>query len=188
LISSRVTSHGPSGPNAAALGLEVPLRDVVADAVAGDVVQRVLFGGDVASAGADHEGDLDLVVELRRALRDHHVVVGTDDAVGELVEQDRLGRDRRVGLLGVIDVVKADGDEVAHGADRRPEPHALRRQRQRVRVDGAQLVEAGRPEHVAGDVLDVGRQVAHGALRVDETGLLGAGRAKSDKLHCERSS
>ena len=38
-------------------------------------------------------------------------------------------------------------------------------------------------ERLAGDVLDVRRKIANGALGVDETGLLGAGRAKSNELH-----
>jgi len=72
--------------------------------------------------------------------------------------------------------------------DRRAQPRALRRQRQRVRIDGAQFVEAGGAQYIARDVLDVGRQVAHGTLGIDEAGLLGAGRTKSDKLHRGRSS
>ena len=55
--------------------------------------------------------------------------------------------------------------------------------RQRLGVELAQLVEAGRAERIAGDVLHVRRQIANGALGVDEAGLLGAGRAKSNKLH-----
>ena len=56
----------------------------------------------VARARADDEGELDLVVDLCRALRDHHVVVRADDAGRRLVEEDRLVRDRRAGLLGVV--------------------------------------------------------------------------------------
>ena len=137
----------------------------------------------VARALADHEGDLDLVVELERALGDHHVVVGTDDAVGELVEEDGLLGNLRAGLLGVVDVVEAHGDEVVHVADRGAQAHALRRRRQRLGVELAQLVEAGVAQRLAGDVLHVRRQIANDALGVDKAGLLGAGRAKSNKLH-----
>ena len=42
-----------------------------------------------------------------------------------------------------------------------------------------QLGECGRREHVAVDVLDVGRQVAEAAVGVDETGFLGAHRAEA---------
>src|SRR5204862_3062131 len=58
------------GPLSAALGLEVALRDVVADAVAGDDIERVLLR-QIARAAPDHDRDLAFVVELGRGLRDH---------------------------------------------------------------------------------------------------------------------
>ena len=64
-----------------------------------------------------------------------------------------------------------------------PEAHALRRGGQRLRIDLAQLLEARRRQRIAGDVLHVRGQIADDALRVDETRLLGAGRAKSNELH-----
>jgi hypothetical protein len=108
LISSRVTSQGPIGPKvsqplpfplAGALELEGALRDVVTDAIAGDVFDGV-FLLDIARALADHDRDFDFPVELGRVLRDHHVVVRPDDAVRRLRKQNRLGRDRLAGLGG----------------------------------------------------------------------------------------
>src|SRR6185295_4569960 len=89
------------GPLAAALLLELPLRHVVADAVAGDHVERVLLG-EVARARPDH--DRELVVELGRGLRDHGVVVCAHNAVRRLLEDDRVLRDRRARLGGVVGV------------------------------------------------------------------------------------
>src|SRR5262249_22247601 len=104
------------GPLAAALDLELPLGDVVADAIAGDGVERVLFR-QVARAAPDHDRDLALPVELGRALRDHGVVVRAAQRGRRLLEDDRLLRDRGAGLGRVVRIVEADRDEVAHAAD-----------------------------------------------------------------------
>ena len=47
----------------------------------------------------------------------------------------------------------------------------------------AQLVEHPIAQCVTGDVRNLGGEVANATLGVDHTGALGAGRAKSDKLH-----
>ena len=95
-ISSGVTSHGPSGPNvsadlalyplAGALHLEAALGNVVAQAVAGDVRQRVLLV-DIAGARADDEGDLNLPVHAVGVLRVHDVVVGTEMQLPSLLKR-----------------------------------------------------------------------------------------------------
>ncbi len=54
------------GPLAAALDLEEALGDVVADAVAGDMLQRIGFG-HIFGLGADDDGEFDFPVELGRA-------------------------------------------------------------------------------------------------------------------------
>ena len=64
-----------------------------------------------------------------------------------------------------------------------PSRTPLRRRRQRLGIELAQLVEAGGRQRIAGDVLDVRGEIANDALRVDEAWLLGAGRAKSNELH-----
>jgi len=51
------------GPLPLTFDLEIALGDVVADAVAGDMIERVGLG-DVFGAGADDGGDLDFPVEL----------------------------------------------------------------------------------------------------------------------------
>src|SRR5262245_41393456 len=56
-------------PLTAALELEMALREIVDDAVAGDVLQRAL-GLDVLGARADDDAELDLPVDLLGAPRD----------------------------------------------------------------------------------------------------------------------
>ena len=56
------------GPLTEPLDLEIALGDVVADAVAGDMIERVGLA-DIFGAGADDGGDLDFPVELGRAAR-----------------------------------------------------------------------------------------------------------------------
>src|SRR5713226_505244 len=63
------------GPLAQALDLKIALGDVVADGVAGDVVERVGLG-DVFGAAADDDGDFAFPIELGRAARLFHRVVG----------------------------------------------------------------------------------------------------------------
>ena len=142
--------------------------DVVADSVSGDVRERVFFF-DVAAALAHDESDFDFPIEFDRILRHHDVVVGADDAVGELVEQDRLGGDWHVGFGGVIGIVEADGDEVARliGVDAGADADAFGCGWQRCRVDLAELVEGGRRQRFARNVRDMGGQVADGARSVD---------------------
>src|SRR5438067_11577950 len=71
------------GPLPAALELKFTLGDVIDEAIAGDVLWRVVHR-DVARLGADHDAELDLVIGLFRALRDHHVVIGAADRGGRL--------------------------------------------------------------------------------------------------------
>jgi hypothetical protein len=46
---------------------------------------------------------------------------GTAQCRVGLDEENRFGRDRRTGFLGVIDIVQADGDEFRDAGDRRAE-------------------------------------------------------------------
>ncbi len=98
---------------------------------------------DVAGARTDDEGDLHLPVHVVGAHGIHDVVVGADDAVGRLAEQDRLLGDLLLGLLGVIGEVEPDRDEVARAGNWRSEPRARRRQRQRLGIETAQVIERG---------------------------------------------
>ena len=99
------------GPLAEPLDLEVALGNVVADGVAGDVVQCIRLG-DVFGATADDGGDFDFPVELGRAARLLDGVVGAGEGGVGFQEEDRLGRNRISGLLGMVDIVQPDGDEL----------------------------------------------------------------------------
>jgi hypothetical protein len=102
------------GPLAARLlDLICPLGHVVADRVAGHVVQRVGRGSQIPRPVADHDGELDLPVDLRRARRDADVVVRADDRVGVFEEQHRHFRWCVTGFGGVRGIVLPD---TQHGA------------------------------------------------------------------------
>src|SRR5262249_59318780 len=63
---------------AAALDLKTALGDIVGEAIAGDGLHRLVLG-EIARTAADHDAELDLVIELGRALRDHGVCVRPAD-------------------------------------------------------------------------------------------------------------
>jgi hypothetical protein len=65
------------------------------------------------------------------------VVIGADDAVRRLVEQDRLLGDRGAGLGGVIGEVEADRDEVADVPDAGADSRRALDERQRFRRSSA---------------------------------------------------
>jgi hypothetical protein len=73
------------------LDLKVALGYVVADAIAGNVIERVGLG-DVLCAGADDGGDLDLPVELGRAARLSIASFGT--------AQRGVGLEKKIGSVG----------------------------------------------------------------------------------------
>ena len=174
------------GPLAAALDLELALGHVVADGVAGDMGQRLGFV-DVAAALADDDGKLDLPVGLLRIARDHEVVIRAAEAARRLVEDDRLLRDRRAGLLGVVDVVQADGDEIADRGDRRSDARAPGDLRQALRID---LLDLGNRARAQRRLVDIGKnagEVADPAVLVEEAGLLAALGSVAQQFHCRFS-
>src|SRR6266446_4678224 len=67
------------GPLTAALDLVFALGNVVDDAIAGDVLCRVM-DGDIAGLATDDDAELDLVTGLLRTLGDDHVVIGAANA------------------------------------------------------------------------------------------------------------
>jgi hypothetical protein len=160
----------------------VPFGDVVADADAGDVGQRVLLR-DVRGAVADHEGELDLPVHLLGGLGQHHVVVRTDDAVRGLVEQDRLAGHPQARLGRVVGEVQPDADEVAHAAHARPEPRPFRRERQRGGVLSADALNRSGGQRLSGDVRHDAAEVANAALRIDQAGTFRAALSEPHQLH-----
>src|SRR3954466_3796157 len=170
------------GPLAAALGLEVAFRDVVANAITRDDIERVLLG-QVAPARTDHDCDLTLVIEFGRALRDHRVVVRSDDAVRRLLEDDGLLRDRRPGFGSVVGVIETDGHEVTRVADARAKPRASLHGRQLGQVGLLDFGEALGRERLARNVGHDLREVADLAVLVDDAWLFAAGRAEADELH-----
>ena len=159
---------------AAALDLEFALGDVVADAVAGDVVQRVVLldvAWRVVPMTTASSTSQSVFCEPRGM---HDVVVGADDAARRLVEDDRLGRDRRAGFGGVVGIVEADGDEFARladaGAQALPDGASgrllgsVRRMRSRSGRQASSAMSGTRP-----------RQIADLSVRVDEARLLVSG-------------
>ena len=112
-ISSGVTIHGPSGqnvsialqkektPRAHLAPLDVARGDVVEDDVAGDVVHRLLRAEPLAGLADDHR-ELELVVELLgQVLRIDDRLVGADDRV-DVLEEDDPRRD----LVRPVDVLR----------------------------------------------------------------------------------
>jgi hypothetical protein len=79
------------GPLTQALELEETLGHVVADGIAGDVIERVGLG-NVFCPGADDDGNFDFPIELGRAARLLDGVVGAAQAVIGLDEVDGFGR------------------------------------------------------------------------------------------------
>jgi hypothetical protein len=134
------------------------------------MVERVGLG-DVFGAGADDGGDFDFPVELGRAARLFDRVVRAAQLRVGLQEEDRLGRDRIAGFLGMVDIVQADRDEFRDAGDGAPNA--------RLAVDGGKLggVEAGelgqrgRRIGLAVEVLHMRGQVAQLARFIDQAGL-----------------
>ncbi len=108
-------------PLPAFLDLRCPLADVVANQVAGDVTECFGLRHPLAPL-ADHERELDLVVDRRVIRRHDHVVVGTIDRRRCFVEEDGFVRDGGVGFLGVVDVVEAHGHELGRPHYGRTDP------------------------------------------------------------------
>lgn len=131
------------GPLAAALLLEVAFGDVVADAIARDVVQRVGFR-DIFRAGADDGGDLDFPVQFGGFSRLLDCVIGAGKRGVGLQEKDRLGRNRVSRLLGVVAVIQPDRDEFGDAGDGRAESGLARNGGERGGVDRGQLFQRGR--------------------------------------------
>src|SRR6266699_3040958 len=174
------------GPLPQALDLKVALGDVVADAIAGDVIKRIGLG-DIFGAGPDDGGDLDFPVELGRAARLLNLVVGAAQRRVGLQEEDRFCGNRISGLLGMVDIVQANSDEFRDAGDGSAEP--------RLAIDGGKLggIEAGefgqrgRRIGLAIEVLHMIRQIAQLTRFIDQAGLFLADRTVTNKLHVDLS-
>ena len=172
------------GPLSAALDLEVALRDVVADRVACDMLQRVGFG-DVLGLGADNDCELHFPVQLGGFTRLFDSVVRSAQAGVGLEENDRLGRNRHAGFGGVVGVVQADGDEFGDVVDWCAEARIAVNQRQGGRIDRGDFGQTGGRQRFAVDILDQGRQVANAARTVEQSGLLLAHGAITNQFHSQ---
>ena len=169
-------------PRTAALQLERALGNVVDDAIAGDMRQRV-FLGDVAAGRADDDAELDLPVGLFRPARDLDIVVRTLDRAGPFAEHDRLGGERHVALGGVVRIVQADADELAGARDARPDPRGAFDLGQARQVERGDRRETLGREQVASDVAKLGGQRADDAVLIEDAGLFLAARAVTKKFH-----
>ena len=122
LISSLVTSQGPSGPKLlgalaldplpGALDLEHALGNVVGEAIAGDHVQCLVLR-QVTRALADDDAELDLPVELGRSFGMIVSSLGPqmqDVALLKMIGSFGIGMPALGGMVGIV---QADGDEIA---------------------------------------------------------------------------
>ena len=107
------------------------------------------------------------------------------DRPSGLHEQDRLGRDRGPGLLGMVGVVEADREHVPRPGHRGAEPGAGGRVGQGVGV-GGQTAQGRQPaarEECVVVVADVCRDVLEPASGGHDTGLLLTTGSKADEFH-----
>jgi hypothetical protein len=105
-------AHGELGRPIAEL--ERPIRDVLSDAVARHVLQR-LAAGNAATAAPDHGAQLHLVVDAPAG--QHHVGPRPRDAARELREDERLLRDVESGLGRVGLVVEPHAEDLRRTGD-----------------------------------------------------------------------
>ncbi len=160
--------------------------------VPGDV-RETLFGRlQVAGGPPDDDGELDLPVRLAAAARHEHRVIGPDDGVGGLEEQDRLGGDLRPRLGGVVVVVQPDADDLADPAEGRadPQPRGVQGGQDAGRGGGGPYPGecGGVGEQVAVDVGNDPRQITQCPVAIEKCGALGARRTDSKQLQRSSSS
>src|SRR5947209_10202605 len=114
------------GPLTEALDLKVALGYVIADAISGNVFQRVSLGY-VFGGAADNGGDFDFPVELGRAAWLFDRIVWPAERGVRLEEEDRFGRELVAGLLGVVAIIQSDGNDFGNAGDQSATPRfALR--------------------------------------------------------------
>ncbi len=120
------------GPLSRMLELEGALGDIVHDAVAGDIIQRLGFR-DVFRGLADDDAELDFPIGLLRAARDQHIVIRTANGRRGLHEDDRLRRNGHAAFGSVVGIVEADADELAGAGNAGAETAGLKfRQARRI--------------------------------------------------------
>nr|GEU28106.1 putative aminotransferase [Tanacetum cinerariifolium] len=169
-------------PLRAAFELVRPLRHVVDHAVAGHVLERIVFR-DVLRAGADDDPELHFPIGLPGPLGQHDRIVGARQRGDRLQEHDRLLGQRHLGFGRVVGVIEADADEFADMLDRHAEARRAAYQRQRGGIDFFQLAQRPGGQLRRIDVVDHGGQGAQLALVVDQARLFFAGAAVAHKSH-----
>ena len=87
------------------------------------------------------------------------------------------------GFGSVVGIVEADTHELADPADTGADPHIRRHRRQAGRVNRPDPVQTGRIERRARYVVDMGGQVADGAVRVENARLFPADVTVAKKFH-----
>src|SRR5207247_2013668 len=116
MVSPPLRNKGGLRPAPTPAAVPVVMMSPGASAMARDMGERVSLV-DVGAAASDDERQLDLPVGLLRIFGNDDVVVGADDAARVLGKDDRLLRHLRAGLGGMVGVVEADAEELAHVAD-----------------------------------------------------------------------
>ena len=91
--------------------LKVARADIVCAHVPGDDIESVCDGNGT-STPADHDRQLGLGVDVPDAGGEDDRLVGVDERVRELPEQQWLGRELEAQLGRVVDVVQADADDL----------------------------------------------------------------------------
>ncbi len=83
----------------------------------------------------------------------------------------------------MVGIVQPDGDEIAHLADARPDARIAANERQLLRLELAQLVEALGRQRVAGNVGNDFGKVADAAFGIQHAGLFAPRCTITDELH-----
>src|SRR2546429_6175660 len=141
-------------PGAAALHLELALRDVVDQDIACDVFQgSIVF--DVLRGRSNDHTELDLPVGLVRVARNHHVVARSLQTADGLHEDHGLGWNGRIRFHRVVGIIQTDGDELAGAHAGRSQPRTAWDRRQRGRIDRGEPAQAGGGDFLGPDIADL---------------------------------
>ena len=150
--------------------LELALADVVADAVAGDVVEGIGLV-HILARRADDGGEFDLVVGFLGTAGDDDRIVGTADRARGLHEQHGLGRHVEPRLRRMIGIVEADGHDLADAGHGWTQPRASVDPGQRGGIERLKPCHAFREQDIARDVVDFPGKIADAAIRIDQAGF-----------------
>ena len=91
--------------------------------------------------------------------------------------------DIRTGFRRMVRIVQSDAQEFANSANAGTDPDGVVNRWQRRRVEAAQPVQRGVVEGGAGDVANMGRQIADRAVCINKAGLFLAGVTITNQFH-----